>query len=124
MSKKIVLPARPGALFSRAVQGGGLVFLSGHVAGTPEQVDPNDIRSQTRGTFQNIARTLGEAGLNLGDVVRVTVYLTNIDDKPGMDEIYREFFITDTPARSTVAINSLAGNEFLIEVDIVAVAKA
>lgn len=120
MSKEIVLPARPGGLFSRAVRAGDLVFLSGHVAGPADQIDPKDIRSQTRGTLQNIARTLGEAGLALEDVVRVTIYLTNIADKSGMDEVYKEFFVTETPARSTVAIDALAGDEFLIEIDIVA----
>lgn len=123
MSKHVVLPARSGGMFSRAVQGGGLVFLSGHVAGSADQIDPKDIRSQTRATFQNIARTLGEAGLGLEDVVRVTVYLTNIDDKPGMDEIFREIFVTDPPARSTVGISALAGEAFLIEVDIVAATR-
>lgn len=123
MNKHIVLPARPGSLFSRAVQSGGLVFLSGHVAGPADQIDPKDIRSQTRGTFQNIARTLEEAGLSLQDVVRVTVYLTDIEDKQGMDEIYKEIFVTESPARSTIAVKALAGDEYLIEVDIIAAVR-
>lgn len=123
MGKSVVLPARPGALFSRAVRGGDLIFLSGMVAGPADQIDPKNIRSQTQRTLQNITRTLGEAGLSLDDVVRVTVYLTNIADKPGMDQAYREFFTADVPARSTVAVAALAGEEFLIEIDIVAATR-
>lgn len=123
MNKHVVLQARPGALFSRAIRAGGLLFLSGLVAGPADQIDPTSIRSQTRGTLQNVARTLDEAGLTLDDVVRVTVYLTNIDDKPGMDEVYPEFFAANTPARSTVAVAALAGDEFLIEIDIVAAVR-
>ena len=73
--------------------------------------------------IQNISRALGDAELSLGDRVRVTAHLTNIEDRPVMDEVNREFFVTEVPARSTVAIEALAGEDLLFEADIVATTR-
>lgn len=120
MSHKTVYASRPGAPLSKAVKANGFLFLTGHVAGPKDQVDPNDIASQTKGTLENIKRTLGECGASLADVVRVTVYLTDMADKPGMDAAYKEFFPTDPPARSTLGVKELGGPEYKIEVDVIA----
>jgi 2-iminobutanoate/2-iminopropanoate deaminase len=120
MSNKTVYASRPGAPLSKAVKANGLLFLTGHVAGPKDQIDANSIESQTKGTLENISRTLGECGATLENVVRVTVYLTDMADKAGMDEAYKKFFPTDPPARSTIGVKELAGPEYKIEVDVIA----
>lgn len=121
MANKVVFPARPGAPLSKAVKANGFLFLTGHVAGPQDQVDPNDIRSQTRGTLENLKRTLGECGASLEDVVRATVYLTDMADFEGMNEVYREYFPEDPPARSTIGVKELGAPVYRIEIDLVAV---
>lgn len=123
MSSKVVFAGKPGAVLSKGVKAGGLLFLAGHVAGPKDQIDPTSIESQTKGTLENIARSLKECGSSLEDVVRVTIYLTDMGNKADMDAAYREFFPVDPPARSTVGVKELGGEEYLIEVDVIAVAR-
>lgn len=123
MSGKVVFPGKSESPLSKGVKAGGLLFLSGHVAGPKDKIDPTSMESQTRGTLQNIARSLGECGSSLEDVVRVTIYITDMSLKPGMDAAYREFFPSDPPARSTLGIKELASPEYLIEIDVVAIAR-
>ncbi|MCA9832423.1 MAG: RidA family protein [Thermomicrobiales bacterium] len=123
MSNKVVFTGKPGAVLSKAVKAGGFLFLTGHVAGPKDQIDATSIDSQTRGTLESISRTLKECGASMEDVVRVTVYLTDMNNKPGMDAAYREFFPIDPPARSTIGVKELGGDEYLIEVDVIAIAE-
>lgn len=123
MSSKVVFAGKPGAVLSKGVKAGGLLFLAGHVAGPKEAIDPTSIESQTKGTLENIARSLNDCGCSLEDVVRVTIYLTDMNNKPAMDAAYREFFPVDPPARSTVGVKELGGDEYLIEIDVIAAAR-
>lgn len=124
--EKVVLrnpAARPLALpLSPGLSVGSLVFVSGQVG-----VDPSsgtlagpDIEAQTRQTIENIAAILADAGLTLADVVKTTVFLTNIADSAGMNAAYRACFPDPTPTRSTVGIAALARPEFLVEIEAVA----
>lgn len=123
MSNKVVFASKPGAVLSKAVKAAGLLFLTGHVAGPKDKIDATSIESQTKGTLENIARTLKECGSSMEDVVRVTIYLTDMSNKEGTNSAYREFFPVDPPARSTVGVKELGGEEYLIEVDVIAVAN-
>lgn len=122
MSRKEVFAGKPGAVLSKGVKAAGLLFLTGHVAGPKDQIDPSSIESQTKGTLENIARSLESCGSKMEDVVRVTIYLTDMANKPAMDAAYREFFPVDPPARSTVGVKQLGGDEYLIEIDVIAAA--
>lgn len=117
MARPLALPLSPGLAV------GQLVFVSGQVGVDPATgaLPGPDIQSQTRQTIENIAAILADAGLTLADVVKTTVFLTNITDSAGMNEAYRACFPDPTPTRSTVGIAALARPEFLVEIEAVAV---
>ncbi len=123
MSAKTVLPARPGAPFSKAVKANGFWFVTGHVA-AKEGLDPTDIAQQTRGTLENLKRTLGECGVGMENVVRATVYLVNMSDFAAMNAVYKEYFPVDAPARTCFGVKELATPDYLVEIDVVALADA
>lgn len=103
----------------------GLLFVSGVSCRRPDGSHPGvgDIRVQTREVIQNIAAILDAAGADLGDVVDVTVFLVDMADYAGMNEVYNEFFEKATgPARTTVAVHQLPHPNLLVEMKAVAVA--
>jgi 2-iminobutanoate/2-iminopropanoate deaminase len=107
--------------FSPAVEANGIVWLSGQTGHAPGSTGavPGGIQAETRAALENIGTTLKAIGLDYTDVVKVTVYLRNFDDFPAMNEVYREFFQPDFPARATVAVVRLAA-DYSIEIDVVA----
>ena len=74
-----------------------------------------DIRLQTRAVMENIRDILHSAGAQLQDVVEMSVYLVNMNDFAGYNEVYGEFFEYDGPARATVAVHQLPHPHLLIE---------
>lgn len=112
MAKQIVCAtAAPAAIgpYSQAVVAGDLVFVSGQIPIDPTtgQMVAGDIRDATAQVLQNLAAILAAAGLNLENVVKTTVYLTNIDDLPAMNEVYAKFFPAAPPARACVQVARL-----------------
>ncbi len=123
MSKEIIsTSAAPQALgpYSQAVRSGGLVFCSGQI---PLDADGNlvtgGIAEQTRQVLENLKAVLTAAQMTLGDVVKTTVYLDNLDDFQGMNEIYAEYFGDLRPARATVEVSRLPAS-VLIEIECIA----
>jgi 2-iminobutanoate/2-iminopropanoate deaminase len=113
MPKKIVIkPAKsPAAVgpYNHAVRIGDLLFSAGQIP-----LDPNsgnlvsgDIKAQTQRVLENIAAILEDQKLTFANVVKTTVFLTNLADFAGMNEVYAKFFTTDFPARSTVQVAAL-----------------
>lgn len=119
MAKKEVFLSKPDSPFAKAVKANGFLFVTGHVAGPQDKVDPNDIRSQTRMTLENLKRTVESCGASFEDAVRVTVYLTDVKDFDAMNEVYKQFFPTEPPARTTIGIKELAGPAYRIEIDMI-----
>ncbi len=112
-----------GAPYSQAIQAGGLVFVSGQVAlapGAPELVGEG-IAEQTEQVFANLRAILEAAGTGLDRVVKTTVYLRNLDDFQGMNEVYRKHVGDVPPARATVEVAALPSGA-LIEIDAIALA--
>jgi len=105
--------------FSAAVRTGNLLFVSGQV-GMRDGRAGNGIEEQTRITLENLRDVLAQAGCSLSDVVKVTVFITDMSLWPKMNEIYREFFTHDLPARSALGVNGLALPELLVEMECVA----
>lgn len=104
------LPNHPTPVgpYSHCVVANGLVFISGQAPLRP-QAKPGewaavDVGGQTRQCLRNIQSILQELGLDLGSVVRTTVFLANASDFKAMNEAYREFFPQEPPARSTARL--------------------
>jgi 2-iminobutanoate/2-iminopropanoate deaminase len=94
----------PRGVYSQAIVADGFVFVAGQAAIDPKtnQMKLGDIRSETRQTLENIRAILEGAGSSLREVVRVGVFLADLKDFDAMNEVYREFFPEDPPARTTV----------------------
>ncbi|GEM_PF-237365 len=102
--------------FSTCVVAGDFVFTS-HVAGLDEEGKwPGSVEEQTAHCFRNLEKTLNAAGATLSDVVKMTVYLKNIEDFARMREVYREKFTDGYPARMT-ATSVFIDSEILVIID-------
>ncbi len=95
---------QPRGVYSQATVADGFVFVAGQAAINPKsnELELGDIRSEVRRTLQNIQAILQAAGSSLRDVVRVGVFLADINDFAAMNEVYRQFFPENPPARTTV----------------------
>ncbi|MEX2158763.1 MAG: RidA family protein [Dehalococcoidia bacterium] len=105
--------------FSAAVRTGNLLFVSGQV-GVRDGRTGDGIEEQTRFTMENIRDVLAKAGAMLDHVVKATVFLTDMSLWPAMNEVYREYFPNDPPARSALGVNGLALPDLLVEIECVA----
>jgi 2-iminobutanoate/2-iminopropanoate deaminase len=120
------VPALPGiqpsrSAYSQLVEANGLVFVAGQVGDDRGSgaVVPGGIEAETRAAFANIERILSAVGLGLGDVVKMTVYLTDMADWAAYNEVFRELFPTDPPTRATVGVAGLVP-PFRIEAEVIA----
>lgn len=107
VSDELPTPPLP---FSLGAYGGGLLFLSGQVAQDPAtgKLIEGDVARQTDQILRNIATALKAAGKDLGDVVRVGVYLTDLEnDFAAMNEAYRKHFSEPFPARTAIGVAAL-----------------
>jgi len=112
-----------GAPYSQAIRAGGLLFVSGQVAlepGSSERVS-DEIRAQTEQVFANLKAILEAAGTGLDRIVKTTVYLTNLDDFQGMNDVYRRYVGELPPARATIEVSKLPAGS-LVEIDAIALA--
>lgn len=109
---------------SAAVRGDGVIYASGQVPVdlATRRVVEGGIGAQTRQTLENLRATLALAGATLGDVVKVNVFLTDMSQFAAMNEVYREFFVSEPPARTTVGVSALAHPAMTIEIEAIALA--
>lgn len=112
MSRRIVeteQAPRPVGPYSQAVSSGGFVFVSGQAALDPAtgELIGGDVRAQTERVLENISAVLEAAGSGLERVVKVNVFLADMDDFAAMNEVYGRFFGAAPPARTTVAVARL-----------------
>jgi 2-iminobutanoate/2-iminopropanoate deaminase len=92
------------------VEANGFVFVAGQVGDDPAAgaVVPGGIGAEVRQMLENVGAKLRLAGLDFGEVVKATVYLTDMDEFATYNEAYREFFPVDPPTRATVGVSRLA----------------
>jgi 2-iminobutanoate/2-iminopropanoate deaminase len=110
-----------GAPYSQAIKANGFVFVSGQLSLRPGEKDllPGDIKAQTQQVFANLRAILEEAGSSLDHLVKTTVFLQNLDDFGGMNEIYAAQVGSTPPARSTVEVAKLPSGA-LVEIEAIA----
>ena len=101
-------PEAVGA-YSQATTNGSLVFTAGQIPMTPDGdlLDDEDIAVQTRQSLENVKAILEEEGLTMQDVLKVSVFLDDIDDFEEMNSTYKEYFQDNPPARSAVEVANL-----------------
>lgn len=124
MSRQIVATdaaPKPGGVYSQGVQWDRLVFTAGQVGVDPAtgQAVPGGVREQTRQVLRNVQAILQAAGADLDSVIKTTCFLTDINDFAAFNEVYREFFSSDPPARSTVQVGLVS--PWQVEIEAIAV---
>jgi 2-iminobutanoate/2-iminopropanoate deaminase len=107
--------AEPISHFTDAVRAGGFLYVSGIVA-----VDGEDVVAQTRQVFENMRIVLEAGGCGFDDVVKVTVFLTDIDDRPRINPVRQEVFGKTRPASTLVEVPRLAVEGAKVEIECVA----
>ena len=108
--------------FSEAVRVGDVLYLSGQVGNVPGELElvPGGIGPESRQTLENIRSALERYGSSLDRVVKCTVFLADIAEWPALNEVYREFFPDNPPARSALAASGLA-LDARVEIECIAV---
>jgi 2-iminobutanoate/2-iminopropanoate deaminase len=124
VKKKVIQTEKaPKAIgpYSQAIQAENLLFLSGQIPIEPAtgEVVKGDIRKQTRQVLENIKGLLESQGLGMEDVIKVTVFLKDIENFNQLNEVYATYFRSFPPARSTVEVAKLPKN---VDVEIEAIA--
>ncbi|GHV40802.1 RidA family protein [Clostridia bacterium] len=123
MSKRIIrtqnAPAPIGA-YSNAVKSCGLVYTSGQLPVDPATGElVTEFKAATRQSLENIKNILEEAGTNISEVIKVTVYLTDLGNFAAFNEVYNDYFTYEPPARTCVQVAALPKGA-LIEIDAIA----
>lgn len=123
--------AAPRGAYPHVKVVGSTVYVSGTSSRRPDNtiagadlidgVMVRDIRVQTRAVIDNIRDLLSTVGAGLDDLVQVTCYLVSMDDFPGYNEAYAEYFDHNGPTRTTVAVHQLPHPDLVIEIQAVAV---
>jgi 2-iminobutanoate/2-iminopropanoate deaminase len=123
MREKIETKNAPAPIgpYSQAIRTNGFVFVSGQIPINPAtgSIVEGGIEAQARQVMNNLSAVLEASGSNLGNVVKTTIFLTNLDDFAKLNQVYGEFVGESKPARSTVQVSRLP-KEVLLEIEAVA----
>ncbi|MBI2843028.1 MAG: RidA family protein [Armatimonadetes bacterium] len=110
-NKAIQTSSAPQAIgpYSQGISSGGFVFISGQLPIDPNTGDlvRSTIEEETTIVLENIKAVLSAAGADVSDVVKTTIFLTDINDFPRVNEVYASYFETNPPARATVGVAAL-----------------
>ena len=113
-------PSAPKAIgpYSQAVKSGALVFISGQIPLDPKTMElvGEDVVRQTHQVFKNLSAIAKASGGNLVDIVKMTIYLTNLDNFSKINEIMASYFQEPYPARATIEVSALP-KAALVEVE-------
>ena len=125
MKKIISTKEAPAAIgpYSQAVRSGRFLFCSGQIPLDPKtgQIVTGDIAAQTRRVLDNIASILRAEGMTFDNIVKTTIFLTNLNDFQTVNETYASYFKHDPPARSTVQVSALPRGAN-VEIEVIATA--
>lgn len=115
--------AKPFGIFSQGVMVGNLVFVSGQISKNAkgEVVGKGDIRAQTRQCIENLKHVLEAGGATLENVVKVTVYVTDMEHLKAIHEVRAQYFREKYPASTLVEVSRLTTQECMIEIEAIAI---
>ena len=126
MKKIISTTEAPAAVgpYSQAIRIGNIVFCSGQIPLDPQsgQIVQGDTNAQARRVMENISAVLRAEGLGFENIVKTTIFLTNLADFQTVNELYGSYFKSDPPARSTVQVAALPKGA-QIEIEVIAAAE-
>lgn len=106
--------------YSQAIKANGLIYTSGQIPLTPEgELVERDIKKQTRQVLENLKNLLNDSQSSMDKVIKVTIFLENMDDFAVVNVLYAEAFGDHKPVRSTVAVRTLPKN-VMVEMDAIA----
>ena len=124
MRQLVTAPDAPKAMgaYSPAIKAGNLLFISGQIPVDPStgNLIDGDIAAQADQVMRNLTALLRAAGASFTNVVRTTVYLADMNDFAGMNEVYSKHIVDPPPARATVQVARLP-RDVKIEIDVIAV---
>ena len=122
MKEAICTQQAPQAIgiYSQAIKVGNTVYISGQIPLEPESMMlvPGGIKAQVQQTFKNLHAVCVTAGGSLADIVKLTIYLTDLDDFPIINEVMSAYFQPPYPARVTLEVSALPKHA-LVEIDAV-----
>lgn len=124
MKRIISTPHAPAAVgpYSQAIEANGTLYVSGQLPINPAvgKIEATDITAQTDQVLKNVSAILNAAGYTVADVVKNTVFLSDIRNFAAMNEVYKKYFVSDYPARSAFAVKDLPLGA-LVEMESIAV---
>src|SRR4051812_41302960 len=123
-TKTIIKPAKSAPAvgpYNHAVRIGNMLFCAGQIPLDPAtgNLVNGDIKAQTERVLENVKTILDDQKLTFSNVVKSTVFLTNLADFAGMNEIYAKYFTSDFPARSTIQVAALPKGA-TVEIEVIA----
>ncbi len=110
--KKIINTAKapkPIGPYNQAVMANNTLYVSGQIPMNPatSELVKGDVKDQTRMVMENLKAILKEAGMDFSDVVKCSIFISDMKDFPKINEVYGEYFTEDSPARETVQVAGL-----------------
>lgn len=122
MKKIISTDKAPKAIgpYSQAVDTDNLIFISGQLPVDLEGNIPQTVEEQTKNCIENIKNILNSIGLNLNNVVKTTVFMTDLSKFQEMNLVYSQYFSQNPPARSTVEVKALPKSA-MVEIEAIAI---
>ena len=124
MKKIVATNEAPQAIgpYSQAIKAGGMLYVSGQIPLVPATgaLIAGGIEAQTEQVLKNLQAIVEAAGISLADVVKTTIYITDIQDFARVNAVYARYFVKDCPARVCVEVSNLPKGA-LVEIDVIAV---
>jgi len=110
--------------YSQAIEANGFIYTSGQIALKADgSMETRDVEHQTHQVMKNLFYVLEAAGAHFNDVIKTTIYLSDMDDFNTVNNVYAHYFGTHKPARSTIAVKTLPKNA-LVEIECIAISGA
>ena len=114
---------KPTPVLSPAIKVGNFVYTSGQIGIDPrtDELTGTGIIDQTRQVMENIKMLVEAAGSSMDRVIKCLVFLTDMNDYQGLNEVYTSYFTDNPPARSCIKVDALAKPEWIVEIEAIAV---